>query len=252
MSQYRISEVAAHTGFPPATLRYYEQVGLLPEVARTPAGYRIYDEHAVQRLRVIARGKTLGLSLDEITELTAVWDEDRCGPVQDRLRDLIDGKITEATTRIGQLRAFVADLEAARDGLTERTPAGPCDAACGCTSETVDPAAAVSVVLAPRVEGGGQAPIACTLDPGAVEDRLGEWRELLGRATRVEVTPRGARILFDADVDVAAIARLAAAEQDCCAFLRLALTIAGDGTTLEVEGPPDALPVVDALVGVAR
>lgn len=237
MGQYLISEAATQTGFAPATLRYYEQVGLLPEVARTPSGYRLYDERIVQRLRLIARGKALGLSLEEITELSSVWDEDRCVAVQDRLRDLIDRKIGDATSRIAELHAFVADLESARGGLATRTPEAPCDSGCGCTAETE---------TAPRV------PVACTLDSDAVTDRLAAWRALVGLATRIEPRPSGVRVRFDPSTDAGGIAALAVQERHCCAFLSFSLAIERDAITLEVHGPADALPVVDALVGVSR
>src|SRR5215204_48676 len=47
---YRIKDVADRSGFTPATLRYYEEIGLLPDVERTNAGYRLYDERSLDRL----------------------------------------------------------------------------------------------------------------------------------------------------------------------------------------------------------
>ncbi len=61
---YRIAEVAERSGFPAATLRYYERVGLLPEPSRTAAGYRDYDDRTLERLAFIARAKRLGCSLE--------------------------------------------------------------------------------------------------------------------------------------------------------------------------------------------
>ena len=51
----KIKEVADASGFTAATLRYYEQIGLLPEATRTPAGYRTYDRRTLDRLAFIAR-----------------------------------------------------------------------------------------------------------------------------------------------------------------------------------------------------
>lgn len=67
---YKIKDVADRSGFSTATLRYYEEIGLLPEVSRTPAGYRVYDDHTLERLAFISRAKQLGCSLDEIADLT--------------------------------------------------------------------------------------------------------------------------------------------------------------------------------------
>ncbi|MDQ1425729.1 MAG: hypothetical protein QOD72_3227 [Acidimicrobiaceae bacterium] len=83
---YRIAEVARRTGFTTPTLRYYEEIGLMPPARRTEAGYRLYDERAVERLMFIARAKQLGCSLEEITELVRAWDTEDCAPVQHRLR----------------------------------------------------------------------------------------------------------------------------------------------------------------------
>ncbi|WP_406693273.1 MerR family transcriptional regulator [Saccharopolyspora sp. ID03-671] len=69
----RISQLAERTGTPATTLRFYETSGLLP-AERTPAGYRIYGEDAVDRLAFIDAAKHLGLPLEEIAELLRVWE----------------------------------------------------------------------------------------------------------------------------------------------------------------------------------
>ncbi|RKX36488.1 MAG: hypothetical protein DRP64_18595 [Verrucomicrobia bacterium] len=51
------------------TIRFYERRGLLPEPARTTAGYRLYRPDMIIRLRFIRRAKALGFSLDEIGTL---------------------------------------------------------------------------------------------------------------------------------------------------------------------------------------
>ena len=48
---FQIAEVAQRSGFTPATLRYYEDIGLLAPTRRTDAGYRLYDDEAVRALR---------------------------------------------------------------------------------------------------------------------------------------------------------------------------------------------------------
>ena len=65
-TSYKIKEVADRSGFTAATLRYYEEIGLLPEASRTPAGYRLYDDGTLDRLAFIARAKQLGCTLEEI------------------------------------------------------------------------------------------------------------------------------------------------------------------------------------------
>src|ERR687893_1166534 len=77
--RYRIGEVGRLTGFEPTTLRFYENAGVLAPPPRTPAGYRSYDDRDVERLRLIARAKDLGCTLDEIADLVQAWDADECG-----------------------------------------------------------------------------------------------------------------------------------------------------------------------------
>ncbi|HEX8005586.1 MAG TPA: MerR family transcriptional regulator, partial [Trebonia sp.] len=68
MALMRISQLAERNGVLATTLRFYEDAGLLP-ADRTAAGYRVYGEDALDRLRFISMGKYLGLSLKEIGEL---------------------------------------------------------------------------------------------------------------------------------------------------------------------------------------
>jgi DNA-binding transcriptional MerR regulator len=67
----RIGEVARRVGTTPRTIRYYEEIGLLPvEGGRESGRHRLYGERDVQRLRDALRLKELlGVSLDELKEL---------------------------------------------------------------------------------------------------------------------------------------------------------------------------------------
>ena len=67
----RIGEVAELTGTTPRTIRYYEEIGLLPPAAgREPGSHRLYEEGDVERLREVLRLKELlGVSLEELREL---------------------------------------------------------------------------------------------------------------------------------------------------------------------------------------
>jgi len=67
----RIGEVAERTGTTPRTIRYYEEIGLLPIAGgRQPGAHRTYAETDVERLTELLRLKDLlGLSLEELKEL---------------------------------------------------------------------------------------------------------------------------------------------------------------------------------------
>jgi len=247
MNGYSISEVAELTGFPPTTLRFYEQSGLV-RPARTPAGYRCYDDTHIELLSFIGRAKGFGLSLDEITELLGLLGDDECAPVQGRLRDLVDAKIADAQAKVAELEAFTTELQRVAAALGTHTPAGPCDDTCGCTTD--DPTSAhQSVELGRRREQRDQPVVACTLPAHEIGDRLAQWKTTVAAATGRTSIDGGARITFDRDVDIAAIGALVAAEQHCCRFFTFTLTVTTDRVALDVTGPSEARPVIDALMG---
>lgn len=70
-----ISRLGKLAGIEAKTLRYYDRVGLVRPSARTAAGYRLYEEHAADRLQFIRRAKALGMSLVDIGRILAVRDE---------------------------------------------------------------------------------------------------------------------------------------------------------------------------------
>ena len=249
MSGLRIADVSRRSGFTPATLRYYEEIGLLPAPERTPGGYRSYDDEALQRLAFIARAKQLGCTLDEIGDLALAWDGGQCGPVQDRLRELVATKLADAQARIAELVTLSAELQRARSALERHRPEGPCDDQCGCSSDPAATVASVSLVAKPTAEA--DVPIACTLSADAMPGRLGDWQRVLGFVRARTPVEDGVRLDLDPTAPLEEFARLAGAEQDCCRFFSFALTVDQRGHGLEVRAPADALPVVHALFGAA-
>ena len=249
----KIKEVADASGFTAATLRYYEQIGLLPEASRTPAGYRMYDQRTLDRLAFIARAKQLGCSLDEIAGLTTAWDGGQCGPVQDQLRQLVAAKIVAAQNQITELVTFSAELQQAASALERHRPNGACDTNCGCVGDPDDTQAvaatiqAVSLTTKPPV--GGEPAIACTLSAGSMKGRMADWQSLLEHVERREPIDGGVRSVFTPLVPITDLMRLVAAEQDCCQFFRFAITVDTRGVALEVRAPADAQTIVESMFG---
>src|SRR5512143_1489544 len=104
----RVAELAEAVGVSPDTIRYYERAGLLPAPARTPAGYRTYDEAAVDRLKFIQGAQRLGLKLRDIADLLAVRDTGvcPCEPAEQLLR-----------RRLAELDAEMAQLATLREQM---------------------------------------------------------------------------------------------------------------------------------------
>lgn len=238
MDGMRISEAADRTGFSPATLRYYEELGVVPAPGRTEAGYRVYDERAVGRLAFVARAKDLGLSLDEVGDLTELWEGDECAPVQERLQAFVSSRLARTREQISALSDHAVRLEAVAEQLADDPAPGPCDDRCACNAEP-----------APVRAGAG---IACTLDAAEVPGRLAEWEAVAGRVVGREPLDGGIRVRFPVEEGLAAtLAALAQAEQGCCAFFEFAVGITAGAVTLDVTGPADAAPVIAGLFGTA-
>lgn len=108
----RIGEVADQVGVGPPTIRFYEQVGVLPEPARTASGYRSYESADVDRLRFVVRSRSLDLGLEDIREIVALRDGGvaPCGYV----RGLLDRQAELVTRRTAELEALAAELDVLR------------------------------------------------------------------------------------------------------------------------------------------
>lgn len=107
----RIGELARQTGVSVKTIRFYEQVGLLPPPPRMENNYRLYSPDMVDRLRFITHARSLGLSLREITAILAISDrgEPPCGEMlatMDRQIAAIDQRIAD----LQELRTALIDL----------------------------------------------------------------------------------------------------------------------------------------------
>jgi DNA-binding transcriptional MerR regulator len=104
----RIGELAALSGVPTKTIRYYESIGLLAPPGRTAAGYRSYEPDAADRLAFIRAAQAIGLTLGEIRGVVALRDrgETPCGHVL----DLIAAKEAEVDRHIAELQRMRAEL----------------------------------------------------------------------------------------------------------------------------------------------
>ena len=166
MKTLRISEVAARTGVPATTLRYYEDIGLIGPAARSSNGYRTYDERDVERLAVITRAKKLDISLEGVRELMAAWDSEECGTLQERLVGIVATRLQETREQISELARLANQLEQASTRLAGTPQDGACSDECACASiDQPAPAIPASLSLFPLLPMADDGPgPACTLE----------------------------------------------------------------------------------------
>lgn len=105
----QIGELARRSGLSVKTLRYYEEIGVLPRPRRTAAGYRDYDHDVAGRLEFVRAARAVGLTLGEIREVIAFRERGDvpCGHVL----DLIVRHAREVDGRIAELQRLRADLD---------------------------------------------------------------------------------------------------------------------------------------------
>ncbi len=107
----KIGEVADQTGVSTKTIRYYEDIGVLPEPERAPNGYRDYDKVTVSRLRFVRDAQATGLTLTEIASILDLREQGQstCHHVVDLLErhlDDLDRHITSLHKTREQLAAM--------------------------------------------------------------------------------------------------------------------------------------------------
>ncbi len=130
-----IGQLAKTTSVAARTIRYYEQVGVLPAAKRSPAGYRTYDQRAVERLLFIRRARALGLPLRHLEALCAALNGGPRPALRPRLRVLIREQLSAVQHRIAELERLRQQLERVADRLV--TSPGP-GAGRGCRCLDVD------------------------------------------------------------------------------------------------------------------
>ena len=106
-----IGQLAQATGVAARTIRYYEQVGVLPSPRRTAAGYRQYDRLGLHRLRFIARARSLGLPLRDLKTLSLILDGSPRPAVRPRLLAAVRAQLAAVRRQTVELQARQRQLE---------------------------------------------------------------------------------------------------------------------------------------------
>ncbi|SKA25004.1 MerR family transcriptional regulator, mercuric resistance operon regulatory protein [Enhydrobacter aerosaccus] len=102
--------LAARTGCNIETIRYYEQIGMLPPAPRSEGGHRLYGPDLVKRLSFIRRSRDLGFTLDEVRELLRFVDGGKY--TCEQVEHLAIEHVHEVDRKISDLRRLKRVLEA--------------------------------------------------------------------------------------------------------------------------------------------
>jgi Cu(I)-responsive transcriptional regulator len=113
MNPLNIGEAAAVAGVTPKMIRHYESLGMIPDVQRTQAGYRLYSAREVGMLRFIRQSRALGFSVRQTDALLALWrDEHRASREVKELAQRHLAELEERQRELDEMRATLSALVA--------------------------------------------------------------------------------------------------------------------------------------------
>ncbi len=109
MKAMAIGTLSRNTGVKVPTIRFYEQIGLLPAPPRTASNRRTYGPEDVMRLRFIRHARELGFEMDAIRQLMALANhpEQPCGQADVIARE----HLAQIDTKIARLVALRAEVQ---------------------------------------------------------------------------------------------------------------------------------------------
>ncbi len=123
----RIGQLAKELDTTTKTLRFYEDIGLFNSIARSDAGYRLYDANSITQARLVIQLRRLGLTLKELNELLNSKDT---RSFRQRVMNLMDEKLRETDENLVVLQGRRDDLAARHQALLSTPRNRPADCIC--------------------------------------------------------------------------------------------------------------------------
>ena len=123
MSGYKIGELAERTRTSAPTIRYYEQIGLLPRPERQEGNQRRYAEEDVRRLTFIRRCREFGFGIDQVRMLSGLV-ADRSRSCMEA-RDIAQAHLLDVRAKLRELRALEKSIAAFVDQCDAECIGGP-------------------------------------------------------------------------------------------------------------------------------
>lgn len=122
MSEITIGSLARAAGVGVETVRYYQRRGLLPQHGARKGAFRVYGSDELARLQFIRRAQALGFTLEEVSDLLALDEEND----RERARVLAKAKVADVEARIRQLEDMRAALLSLVDCCEHTEAPAPC------------------------------------------------------------------------------------------------------------------------------
>ena len=105
----QIGIVAEELRINPKTIRYYEEIELIPEAERNQTGYRVYNHDDIERIAFILRSRDLDFSLDDIGEILSLREHGEAPCLY--VSDLVGHRLLDIDTKISALQQLRGELE---------------------------------------------------------------------------------------------------------------------------------------------
>ena len=112
--QFSIGQLSKATGVKVVTIRYYEQVKVMPSPPRTAGNYRMYGREHLERLHFVRRCRDLGFTLDQVRNLLrlSVQRRIRCSGID----QITENHLKQIEAKIADLRSLASQLRRIKNG----------------------------------------------------------------------------------------------------------------------------------------
>ena len=135
-NELAIGALAERTGCSVPTIRYYEEIGLIPAARRRPSGHRVYDARAEEQLTFVRRCRDFGFPLEQVRELLALSqsDERNCFETLEIARQHLQA----VRARLAELQGLEQSLARFAQACADQCAGGPA-ANCSIVKDIVQP-----------------------------------------------------------------------------------------------------------------
>jgi Cu(I)-responsive transcriptional regulator len=122
--EFSIGDLAKQSGAKIVTIRYYEQIGLLPACKRTSGNYRIYSQQHFERLRFVRRCRDLGFSLEQIRNLLSMSSAEASSCAD--ICEMAARHLREVEAKIADLKRLASELRQISTSCNGKRPIADC------------------------------------------------------------------------------------------------------------------------------